>query len=68
MIPHITGLTSESLTHLLATSDLIVIGKAVEGLDAALQEPTPRQVILDLTRRWDRRISNVGERPILRIG
>ena len=66
-IPHITALMEESLPSLVANSDLIVVGKAADGLDAALQEPKPGQLVLDLIRRWDRQLARVSGRTILRI-
>ena len=66
-IPHITALISEDLTDLLSNCELVVVGKSIEGLDAALQDPMPGQVVLDLIRRWDRQLSTVAGRSIIRI-
>jgi GDP-mannose 6-dehydrogenase len=67
-IPHITSLMSDSLDDLIATSELIVVGKRFEGIEAALERrPVPGQVLVDLARLWAGSVTHLAGRPIVRI-
>jgi GDP-mannose 6-dehydrogenase len=67
-IPHITSLMTESLDDLIAESEVLVIGKRFDGFDVALQRArVDEQIVVDLARVWPGTVSQVAERPVVRI-
>jgi GDP-mannose 6-dehydrogenase len=67
-IPHITSLMSASLDDLVARSDLLVIGKRFDDIEATLDaRPVPGQMVLDLARVWSGSVSELAGRPVMRI-
>lgn len=67
-IPHITALMSDTLDDLLRSSELVVVGKTIPGLDDGLDRVAARdQTLLDLVRQWDRSLEQVAGRRIVRI-
>jgi len=67
-LPHITSLMTESLDDLIAESEVLVIGKRFDGFDVALQRArVDHQIVVDLARVWPGTVSQVAERPVVRI-
>lgn len=67
-IPHITNLMCESLDDLVASTELVIVGKPTPGLNEVFDHVhRDGQVILDLARHWGRSIEHVAGRPIVRL-
>jgi len=67
-VPHIATLVCDSLDELVASSDLIVVGKNVSDLETALAAHGRHdQQVLDLARVWPATTSVVAGRRVSRI-
>jgi len=67
-VPHITTLMTDSLEDLIATSELLVVGKRFPDLEATLERcPQETQVVLDVARLFKRSAACLGGRRIIRI-
>jgi len=67
-IPHITSLMTASLDDLIAESEVLVVGKRFDGFDVALERArVDEQIVVDLARVWPGSVSQVADRPVVRI-
>jgi GDP-mannose 6-dehydrogenase len=67
-VPHISSLLCGTLDDLVDSSDVVVVGKRFDDLDAVLRaRPRQDQTVLDLVRMWSASTPEIHGRPISRV-